>query len=79
MSSLTLQMPDRLLADAQALAEREHVSVEQYILRLVAEKISDDATWQRFVDRGRNVSRERFLEILRKAPDVPPIPGDELE
>jgi hypothetical protein len=78
MSTLTLQFPEKLLADAQALAEREHISLEEYVLRILAEQVSGDATWQRLTDQGRQVSRERFLEILRKAPNVPPIPGDEL-
>jgi hypothetical protein len=79
MSNLTLQFPEQLLEDAQILAQREHLSLEEYVLRILSEQIAGEANWRRLVERGRNVTKERFLEILRKAPDVPPQPGDEIE
>ena len=79
MSNLTLQFPEQLLAETQALAEHEHLSVEQYVLRLLSEQVAGEANWRRLIEKGRLVTKERFLEILRKAPDVEPEPNDRIE
>ncbi|HYO07562.1 MAG TPA: hypothetical protein VER17_01195 [Tepidisphaeraceae bacterium] len=78
MSQLMLQVPDAVLEAARRLAARQQMSVEQFVLRMVEETVRMDDAWEQRVSRGRGVSRERFLAALAKAPDVPPIPGDEL-
>lgn len=72
MSQLTIQVPDPVLAGARKLAEREHLSVEEYLTRLLADLIELDESWVRRVEGGKRVTRERFLEILGKCPDVEP-------
>ena len=79
MSQITLQLPQPVLDSARKLAERQQLTVEEFLARMVAETVRSDDAWQERVRRGRQVTRERFLEILRKAPDVPPMPGDEIE
>jgi hypothetical protein len=79
MSNLTLTIPDDVLANARRMAEQEHLSLEDFASRALAELVSSRAVMQAYVERGKTVTRERFLEILRKAPDVPPMPGDEIE
>ena len=79
MSSLTIQFPEQLLAEATAVAQREQISVEAYCLRVLEEQITSDASWQRLIDGGKHVSRDRFLQILREAPDVEPDPDDRIE
>jgi len=68
-----------VLDAARKLAAREHVTVEEFVSRMLAETVRLDDAWEMRVRQGRQVSRERFLEILRKAPDVPPMPGDEID
>ncbi len=79
MSSLTIQFPDQLLAEATAVAQREQISVEAYCLRVLEEKIKSDASWQRLVDGGKHVTRDGFLQILREAPDVEPDADDRID
>jgi hypothetical protein len=67
------------LADAQALAKQEQLSIEEYVLRMLSEQVAGEANWRRLIERGRAVSKERFLEILRKAPAVEPEPNDRIE
>ena len=77
MSTLTVQVPDPILAGARKLAEREHISVEEFVARMLAATVNEDGEWESRRNRGGQVSRKRFLEILSSTPDVPPIVGDE--
>jgi hypothetical protein len=79
MTQLTVQIPDPVLQAVQKLALREKISVEEFIARMLAQAVSLNAEWERRADRGRQISRERFLEILNKAPDVEPEPWDRIE
>jgi hypothetical protein len=79
MTQLTVQLPDPVLDAVRKLADREKVTVEEFVSQIVADMVRLDAEWGRRAERGRQVSRQRFLEILHKAPDTPPAPGDEIE
>jgi len=79
MSQLTVQLPDPLLADARVLAEEAHLTLEEFVAKLVVESVRVNAVWARYMNRGRSVSRERFLEILSKVPDVEPDPDDRID
>jgi hypothetical protein len=79
MSQLTLQLPDPVMDAVKKLADRERITLEEFIACMVSETVRLDEFWEQRVARGKKVSRERFLEILNNAPDVPPIPGDEIE
>jgi hypothetical protein len=78
MSQLTVQLSDPVLSAAKKLAERENVSVEDYVAHMIAEAVKLDAAWEQRVARGRQVSRERFQQILSTSSNVPPVPGDEI-
>jgi hypothetical protein len=79
MNQVTLQWPDPLLADVRRLAEQQHFTLEEFVTRLVEETVRANAAWAQYLERGKQVSRERFLEILAKVPDVEPDEGDRLE
>ena len=79
MSSLTMQLPDSILAGAKRIAERQNLTLDEYVTRMLEEVVRMDEMWNARVERGRQVSRERYQSIIRNGPDVPPIPGDELE
>jgi hypothetical protein len=78
MSQLTVQLPDPLIADARKLAEQQHLTLEDFVAKLVADSVRVNAIWANYVDRGRQVSRERFLGILGKAPNVEPDADDRI-
>jgi hypothetical protein len=47
---------------------------------MVADRVRDEAVTERFfLRRQRAGDAKELLAILDMAPDVPPIPGDELE
>ena len=79
MSRLTLELPESLIDDARRAAEQEHLPLDEFVARLLTENLRLRQAWEQQIWRGSRVSRERFLEILRKAPDVPPMPGDQIE
>lgn len=77
MSQLTVQVPDPILEAARKLAARERISLEELVSRMLCEAVQQDEQWEQRVTRGKQVSRERFFEILAKSPEAPPIAGDE--
>lgn len=77
MSSLSLRLPESLHRQVRELAEREDVSINQFIATAVAEKMSALLTVDYLEARARRGSRRHLHAVLRGVPDVPPIPGDE--
>ena len=78
MNKITLQIPDSLLATARKLADGCGLGVEEYLSRIMIKALQRD-WWEERTAQGAHITRERFLEVLRKAPDAPPMPGDEIE
>jgi len=77
MSNLSLRLPDSLHRQVRELAEREGISINQFISTAVAEKLSALMTEDYLEQRAKRGSRERFLAVLSKVPSVPADPADE--
>lgn len=77
MSALSLRLPDSLHRKVRELAEREDVSINQFIATAVAEKMSALLTLDYLEQRAKRGSRAHFRTLLRRVADVPAIPGDE--
>jgi hypothetical protein len=78
MTTIEARVPDYLAKLATEVAERENISVDQVIaLALSAQveawRIRDDVE-----TRARRANPADLRALLDKAPDVPPMPGDEL-
>lgn len=78
MSSLSLRLPDSLHAKVRELAERDDVSINQFIATAVAEKAAALLTVAYLEERAKRGSRAEFDRILAAVPDAPPMPGDEM-
>jgi hypothetical protein len=80
MSTFPLRMPEDLKAVVTAQAERAGVSMNQYLLSIVATHAGSQAETERyFAARAARSSPARALEILARAGQGnPPEPGDEL-
>lgn len=72
MSTISLRLPDSLHESLRALAEKEHVSINQLITVAVAEKVSALATEDYLGVRAKRGSRKKFLRAMGKVPDVDP-------
>jgi hypothetical protein len=77
MSALSLRLPESLHRKVRELAERDDISINQFIATAVAEKMAALMTVDYLGERARRGSRGHFRSILRRVPDVPPVPGDE--
>jgi hypothetical protein len=78
MSTLSLRLPESLHRKIRELADRDEISINQFIAMAVAEKTSAMLTVDYLADRGRRGSEALFDRILARVPDVAPMPGDEL-
>ena len=67
-----------MLRQAQELARRENVPLEQIITLAVAQSVAVWSNESYVAMRAKRGSREKYLEALKEVPDVPPMPGDEL-
>ena len=78
MSTLSLRLPKSLHRHAKEVAERDGISMNQFISTAVAEKLSALETESYLVARAERGSVERYQQILAKVPAVQPDPGDEI-
>lgn len=78
MSTLTIQLPDGVASQLRECAAKEGVTVDQLLSSAAAEKLSAMLTVEHLRERARHAKREDFEKYLASAPDVPPLPGDEL-
>ncbi|MCM0592575.1 MAG: toxin-antitoxin system HicB family antitoxin [Gloeotrichia echinulata IR180] len=78
MSNLKVQLPDSLYKSLQELAEKDGISVDQFIATAVAEKIAALTTETYLEELAKRGSREKYEAVLAKVPDVEPEAYDQL-
>lgn len=77
MSNLSLRLPDSLHRHLKQAAEKDGVSINQFVSLAVAEKLSALQTYDIIAERARNSSQEEFLKAMALVPAAKPDPGDE--
>jgi hypothetical protein len=78
MSTKTIKLPSDLEVQARKIADREGVSVERFVTHAVTAMIGADQALQAGRRMNKQAAKKRLREILAKAPDVPPLRGDEM-
>ncbi|MDD2853182.1 MAG: toxin-antitoxin system HicB family antitoxin [Desulfuromonadaceae bacterium] len=78
MSQFALRIPDSLAGYAKELAREDKVSLNQFIVLALAEKVSALKTEAFFLERAERANTEKALSILDSVRKLPPIAGDEL-
>jgi uncharacterized protein (DUF1778 family) len=78
MSALSLRLPKSLHEQLREVAQEEGISVNQFIMLAVAEKVAALSAIEYLEKRAKRGNREKFLEILSKVPDVEPQACDKL-
>lgn len=76
--TLQVDIPDSLVRQANELAERQRVSVDQVVAAALTAQISAAPARLSIAERGRRVNWQRVDEILDRVPANPPLPGDEV-
>lgn len=72
-------IPESLLKQVRRLAEREGITLEQFISSAMAEKAAAWMTVEYLEQRAARGNREKFMHVLSKVPDVEADEQDQLE
>ncbi|HAX86635.1 MAG TPA: toxin-antitoxin system HicB family antitoxin [Cyanobacteria bacterium UBA11370] len=72
MSTLNVNIPDSIYKSVQELAQKDNISVEQFIAAAIAEKISALMNESYLQERANRGSREKYESVLAKVPDIEP-------
>jgi predicted transcriptional regulator len=78
MSTLSVRLPDSLHKKLKELAEKESVSLNQFITLAVSEKMSALLTVDYLKERAKRGNRKAFEDIMSEVPDVEPEDYDKL-
>ncbi len=78
MSVLSLRIPESLHKRARILANEDNISINQFITSALAEKLSALDTEKYLENRAKRGSKNKFLKVISKVPDVEPEEYDKL-
>jgi hypothetical protein len=78
MKTVEAQIPEPVLKQAQELAAREHIPLEQIISLAVSQAVGVWSNESYIALRAKRASREKFLDALKEVPDVEPPDFDRL-
>jgi hypothetical protein len=78
MSAVSIRLPKSLHEQLREISREEGISVNQFILLAVSEKIAAISTIEYLEKRAKRGSREKLIEILHKAPNFDPEEYDKL-
>ena len=76
MSALSLRLPESIHRHIREIARREGVSINQFIVTAVSEKISAILTEEYLKERARRARKRDLKKILDQVPDREPLPED---
>ena len=78
MSMMSLRLPKSMYGDLKDVAKVEGVSMNQFVMIAIAEKIALLNALDYLGKRAKRGSREKLLSVLAKSPDVEPEEYDRL-
>ena len=76
---VSLNLPASLKSAAERYAERDGVSLNQFISMALAEKVGAQGAAEFFAKRGEGGDAASAIAFLRRAPDVEPEPVDRID
>ena len=77
MAALTVRLPNSVHNKVRELAERDEISVNQFIASAVAEKMASVMTLDYLKAEAAKGRRKSFKAFLAKVPSATPMAGDE--
>lgn len=78
MTALTVRLPNSVHEKIKELAERDEISVNQFIASAAAEKMASVLTLDFLRAEAAKVNRKDFENYLAKVPNAVPQDGDAL-
>jgi len=79
MSSLTIELPESLKKQIEALAAREGYSVSLFLASAAGEKLAVVLTMDYLRREGDAGRRDDFEKYLAAVPNVPPLKDDRID
>jgi predicted transcriptional regulator len=78
MTALTVRLPNSVHQKVKELAERDEISVNQFIASAVSEKMASVMTLDYLKSEAAKGQRSDFDCFLGMIPSTPVMPGDEM-
>jgi predicted transcriptional regulator len=78
MTALTVRLPNSVHQKVRELAERDEISVNQFIAAAVSEKMASVMTVDYLKQEAAKGNRRDFDRFLNLVPNEPPTAGDEM-
>jgi len=78
MQTMSLRMPDYLKSAVSDVCKNEKISLNQFILNALSEKVSALQTVDIIEQKVMQASRSDFLNALKQIPDNEPYKNDKL-
>lgn len=78
MTTISTKIPDALFRQAKTIAEREDLTLDEFIALALASQISSWNVGKSFNERAERGDWKKAREILAKVPDVEPEDYDKL-
>jgi len=78
MTTINTKIPDTLFRQAVTIAEREQMTLDQFIALALASQISSWEVGKTFTERAKRGDWEKAREVLTKVLDVEPEDYDKL-
>ena len=78
MSVMSLRLPKTMYNQLKEMAKTEGISMNHFVTLAIAEKLATLNTVEYLEERAKRGSREKYLAVLTKAPDVEPEEDDKL-
>ena len=78
MQTMSLRMPDYLKTAIQDVCEGEKISLNQFIVNALSEKVSALQTVDIIEQKANSASKKDFLKALNQIPDNEPYQNDKL-
>ena len=72
MSTMSLRLPESMHQRLKDWAQKDNISINQFITSAVTEKLAALSTLEYLETRAKRASRAKFDAVLAKVPDVEP-------
>lgn len=78
MSTLSIRLPESFHDQLREVSKAEKVSINQFIMLAIGEKLSSLQTCTLLERRAAQGSEKAFRAVLSRVPEGDPVAGDEL-
>lgn len=78
MTTISTQIPDTIFLHAKTIADREEMTLDQFVALALASQISSWEVGKSFAERASNGDWETARKILAMGSDLEPEPDDKL-